>query len=137
MKSITSNLHNLLQGAGIRFSHKTFDDLKAVPLSLIPFGQVFYEQENFENTHGQKATYIETDFLLKIILKEKDPALMINTQQKWVHLLRASVTVDALNTGDLASTKLVSRVDFSGVKIENKSIISLLNINVKIRYREL
>ena len=59
VKSITDNLQTVLEGQGVRFSRKTFEDEKNIPASLIPFGEIFYQGENFEYTHGQKPEYAE------------------------------------------------------------------------------
>ena len=134
--SITDNLQGTLQGEGIRFSRKTFDDEKAIPASLIPFGQVFYRGEDFEYSHGQRPGYVEVSFEVRVVLKERDHASMVRRQQVWTHGVREALTVDAMNTGDLATTKLVSRVETSEVDIENRSSLSILSFKVQVRYRE-
>jgi hypothetical protein len=136
VSAITDNMQSGLQKEGVRFSRKTYDDEKNVPASLIPFGEVFYLGEAFEYTHGQRPGYVEARFVLKVVLKERDPVDMMREEQGWVHRIRGAITVDALNTGALLSSKLVSRVTFTGVEVMNRDYISVLVYRVSVRYRE-
>jgi hypothetical protein len=134
--AVTDNLQSGLQNEGIRFSRKTYDDEKNIPASLIPFGEVIYQGEAFEYTHGQRPGYVEARFVFKVVLKERDPVDMMREEQGWVHRIRGAITVDALNTGALLSSKLVSRVTFTGVEVMNRDYISVLVYRVSVRYRE-
>ncbi len=136
IRAVTDNLQSGLQNEGIRFSRKTYDDEKNVPASLIPFGEVIYQGEAFEYTHGQRPGYIEARFTLKVILKERDPVDMLREEQRWVHKIREALTVDVLNTGALSSSKPVSRVTTTGVDVINREHISVLAYRVSVRYRE-
>ncbi len=136
VRAITDNMQSGLQKEGVRFSRKTYEDEKNVPASLIPFGEVFYQGETFEYTHGQRPGYVEARFVLKVVLKERDPVDMMREEQGWVHRIRGILTVDALNTGALLSGKLVSRVTFTGVEVMNRDYISVLVYRVSLRYRE-
>jgi hypothetical protein len=136
VKAITDNLQAVLQTEGIKFSRKAYDDEKAIPASLVPFGQIFYRGENFEYTHGQRPGYAEGEFKLRVVLRGRNPADLMRSQQEWVHKIRGALTVDALNVGDLASTGYVSRVVTKGVDIENRENFAFLNYMVAVRYRE-
>src|SRR3989304_9584069 len=138
VKSITDNLQTVLEGQGVRFSRKTFEDEKNIPASLIPFGEIFYQGENFEYTHGQKPEYAEIDYLVKVILSEKDPIDLMREQETWVHRIREALNVNALNVGNLANSKYVSRVTTEKVSAENRGKnMGFLNYGVRIRYREI
>lgn len=136
VKAITDNLQKILQAEGVKFSRKAYDDEKSIPASLIPFGGIFYQGEDFEYTHGQRPGYAEVVFRLRVVLKERSPAGLMRSQQQWVHAIREALTVNALNVGDLASTKYVSRVVIKGVDIENRENFAFLNYTAAIRYRE-
>ena len=137
IKSITDNVQSVLQGQGIKFSRKTFDDEKSIPASLIPFGEIYYKSEDFQYTHGQRAGYVEAGFDVKIILRDADAIGLMRLTQKWAHTVRDALTVNALNIVDLVTSKLVSWVEVEGVEIDYKSEYCVLALKVKIRYREI
>lgn len=136
VKSITDNLQTVLQAQGIKFARKAYDDIKAVPASLLPLGDIFYEGEDFEYTHGQRQGYAELRFVLRVVLRERDHQSLMREKQEWVHRIRGALTVDALNIGDLLSTKSVSRVTASGVEISDSQNTSSLDYTISVRYRE-
>lgn len=134
--SITDNVEEVLRNQGAKFSPATYEE-EAIPAALLPMGKIFYEREDFEYTHGQKPEYAEIDFLLQIILRNENPKDLIRTQQTWVHNVRDSLTVDALNIDDLSSSKLVSRVTTDSIEIDNRPEgLSIINYIVNVRYRE-
>ncbi|MEE9615278.1 MAG: hypothetical protein V3W31_10090 [Thermodesulfobacteriota bacterium] len=137
VKAITDNLEVVLRGEGIKFSRKVYEDEKSIPASLIPFGRIFYRGESFEHTNGQKPGYVEIEYLASVVLREKDAADLIRRQQEWVHRIREALTVDALNTGELAASKYVSRVDTTGVDMERRDTLAFVNCKITVRYREL
>ncbi|MFZ3073278.1 MAG: hypothetical protein WA162_08545 [Thermodesulfobacteriota bacterium] len=136
IKSITDNVQSVLQGQGIKFSRSTFEDEKNIPTSLLPLGEIYYIGEDFQYTRGQRAGYAEANFLVKVVLQDRDSAGMIRSTQKWVHSMRDALIVNAFNIGDLAVSKLVSLVTVERVDIENKGDVAVLGFKVKIRYRE-
>ena len=136
IKSITDNVQSVLQGQGIKFSRSTFEDEKNIPASLLPFGEIYYKGEDFQYTHGQRPGYAEANFLVKVVLQDRDSAGLIRSTQKWMHLLRDALTVNSLNEGDLAGTKLISLAAIEGVDVENKGDMAVLGFKVKVRYRE-
>ena len=136
IKSITDNVQSVLQAQGIKFSRSTFEDDTAIPVALIPYGQIFYTGEDFEYTHGQRAGYAVGNFDVKVILQDRDTTNPTRLTQKWTHAVRDALTVNALNIVDLASSKLVSWVNIEGIKAEHKAEYGFMNFGIKIRYRE-
>ncbi len=135
--AITENIRDLLQAKGIKFSHKAYDDVKSVPASLLPLGQIFYAGEAFESPHGERPSYSEAEFAVKVLILEKDPERAVGEQQRWAHNIREALTVNALNTGALAATKRVSRVNVARADAENhKDNLTSLTCKVFVRYRE-
>lgn len=137
LDAITDNLESVLKTLGIKFTAETFDDVAAVPASLIPLGQVFFNRIDFEYTFGQKPEYAEAGFNLRVILQDRDPRMLARVEQKWAHGIRDALTINALNIGALAASKLVSRVTSYSINIDHsKPQYGVLNYGVKIRYRE-
>lgn len=139
VKAITDNLETVLKKQGVNFTRKTFDDEKNIPASLIPLGEIRYQGEAFEYTHGERPGYAEAEYALKVVLREREGHDMMREQQKWAHLIRAALTVAALNIGSLVTSKLVSRVTTEAVGVDNSRTdgIAALLYTIKIRYREL
>ena len=136
IKSITDNVQSVLQGQGIKFSRKTYENEKNIPASLLPLGGIYYRGEDFQYTHGQRPGYAEADFFVKVVLQDRDSGSLIRSIQKWIHLLRDALTVNSINIGDLAVSKLASLVTAERVDVENKGDMAVLGFKVKIRYRE-
>ena len=136
-KAIIENIKEVLRAQGINFTEATFGDTDDIPASLIPYGRIFYEREIFEYTHGQKPLYAETEFRINVILRDTNQEVLIRDQQEWVHKIRDSVTINALNINDLASSLLVSRVTSDNVEMENFLDVVFIDYRMLIRYREL
>ncbi len=134
---VTDNLQSVLKAEGIHFARKAYDDVKSIPSSMMPFGEVYYAAEIFPNTHGERPSYSESEFLVRVAFGRRDPASMVREQQRWVHRVRGVVTVNALNSGSLSTSKLVSRVDLKSINFENKNSGSHMSIRIGVRYREL
>lgn len=136
VNSIMDNVQTVADGQGIKFSKQAYEE-EAIPASLIPFGKVFYLGIEFEYVHGQRAGYAEQRVLLSVILKERDAVKMMRDLLDWTHDLRDALTINALNIGDLVSSKLVSRVTVEEVTVDNKVDLSIMNMTILVRYREL
>ena len=136
IKSIMDNVQSVLQAQGIKFSRSTFEDEKNIPAPLLPFGGIYYRGEDFQYTHGQRPGYAEADFFVKVVLRDRDSAELIRSAQKWMHLLRDALTVNAINIEDLAVSKPASLVTVERGDVENKGDMAVLGFKVKIRYRE-
>ncbi len=136
VKAITENILAVLKGEGINFSCKTYGSDEHIPASILPFGELYYEGEDFENQHAGCPGFVDARFKVRLVLGARDAADTIMNEQKWVHALRSALTVSALNSAKLASSMLVSRVTTVGMDIENKERFSVLFSRVSVRYRE-
>ena len=136
--AITDNLETVLRGMGISFTRKTYEDMANIPTSLLPLGEIIYNGESFEHPSGQRSGYAEAEYKLKVILREAEAKDMQRVQMKWVHLIRDGLTVNALNIGSLASSKLISNVLTEAARPNNTQTdgIGAVEYDIKIRYRE-
>ena len=133
---ITDNIHGVLKTTGINFTQKVFDDLEAVPASLLPLGAVYYSGERFESAYGQRPLYAEAEYNIRVLVSGRDEVGLIRELQRWAHTVKEALTVDALNTGSLAVSKPVSRVTVARVDSENHRAVSSLGLRLAVRYRE-
>lgn len=136
VSAITDNLQSVLKGQGIHFSKNAFDDPKSISAGSLPMGRIFYAGETFEYAHGQRPLYGEVEYSVRVLLSEKDPDEMMREQQRWTHTVREALTIDALNSGDLAASRPVSRVTVAGVRAENDRHTASLVLRTIVRYRE-
>lgn len=137
IKSITDNIETVLRAKGIKFERNLDKDIANVPASKMPIGHIIYRQEVPEYVHGMKPKYITAEFAVRVYNRERSDKNGIEFVQKWMHDIREAITVNALNIGDLASSKLVSLAEAESVDIEYPSEDTiLLNATVTIRYRE-
>lgn len=134
--AITDNLRTLLEGLGICFSEKTYDDEKSIPASLLPLGEIIYAGESFEYAHGQRPGYAEAEFTLKVTLSGRSQTGAVRSAQSWVHGIRDALTVDALNTGTIAAVRSVSRVETKGVDVKGGESLTKVHYRIAVRYRE-
>ncbi len=81
------------------------------------------------------AGYAEAAFTISVSLRNRDLKTMTKDEQMWAHRIREALTVNALNTGRLASLQSVSRVQTRSVKVERKGHISRLYYSLVVRYR--
>lgn len=136
IKSITDNLQTVLRAKGIKFERKI--DEENIKATQLPAGQIFYRGEEFEYAHGMKPKWIEASFAIKVMIRERDAQNLIESTQEWVHNIREAINVNALNIGDLSSSKLVSRADTETADVEYpEKDTAMINTTVVIRYREL
>ncbi len=133
---ITENMLYVLGRQGLFFLKKGHDDGADIPASLLPAGQLFYSGEVFDATYGQRPSYVEARYLLKVILSERSPDALIREQQRWCHRIRDALTVEALNTNSLSASRLVSRVSIDAFEAQSRGDLSNLSCNVMVRYRE-
>ena len=134
--AVTDNLESVLRGLGLKFTQEIYDDVSAIPASLLPHGQIFYDKEVFEYTHGQKPEYATVSFRIRVALTGRDARKFIRDQQNWVHKIREALTVNALNIGGLAASKLINVVSLDEVDVENTADRASLMCRVGVRYRE-
>lgn len=137
VSAITENMIELLGRQGLFFSKKAHDDGVDIPASLLPAGQLFYKGEVFDATYGQRPTYVEARYLLRVILRERSPDALMLEEQIWCHRIRGALTVDALNVKSLEVLKPVSRVAVDAFEAQSRGGLSNLSCDVVIRYREI
>ena len=135
ISAITENLLSLLKSLGLNFVTE-IDDLAALPASVLPHGQLFYEQANFEYAHNQKPEYATAGFKAIVVLALADAHSAIRLQQSWTHLIRDALTVNALNVGALAASKLVSLASVDGVECGTTNDKAFISFQISIRYRD-
>ena len=138
IQSVTDNIESVLKSLGIHFDRAVYETDADIPASLLPYGRIFYEGEIFEELSGERPSYIEANFTIRVTIGERDRRQMMMELQRWVHLVRDGLTVSALNIGDLASSKLISRVITENATTEvinNESVASVV-YKLRIRYRE-
>ena len=132
VKTITANLAAILAGLGFKV-----EDLSVDPsMTTAPVCVILYEGEEFEYGHGQKPLYNEVKYLLKILLNDPKPGTSRDKYADHVHAIREAVTVNALNTGGLATSKLVSLVNTTDVAITYEPPVSTIDYRLNVRYRE-
>lgn len=137
VSGVTDNIESALKKLGINFVKSSIEGVERIPASLIPLGQIFYGGEEFENQHGQRPSYVEAEFLIKVIFTGKDASELVRSQQAWVHRIKGALTIEALNSGRLAAEKPVSRVNISRARAENGKSASAISVTLRARYREL
>lgn len=136
--SVTDNLEAILKGFKINVERVYTEELRDVPASTLPLLQMFYMADDFEYTHGQKPEYAEMEFLIRgLFSRDKGSKANMRNNQKKVHEVRDGVTINALNIGDLASSKLVSRVTSDSIRNRREDDMDIMDYTLKIRYREL
>lgn len=132
VKAITANLSTILAGLGFKV-----EDLSVDPsMVTTPVCVILYEGEDFEYGHGQKPLYNEVRYLLKVMLNDPKPGSSRDKYADHVHAIRDAVTVDALNVGGLAASKLVSLVNTTDVAITYDPPVSTIDYRMNVRYRE-
>lgn len=134
--AITENMEAVLKSIGIHFARKTFDDERNIPAALVPFGEIFYEGESFEDGFNEKPGYGLAEFALKVVIGALQPDDAMIEQQRFAHLLRNALSVTGLNVGALAPAKPVSRVRIMRVEAHNTRSVSSVSLKAAIRYRE-
>lgn len=135
IKIITENMRAALETLGLRFTVGLDEKDKAMAASMLPAGNIFYEGESFEPTHGERPGYSEAEFGIKVEIRAGDPAEAVAEEQRWAHAIRGALTVEAMNAGGLAATKRVSRVRVPKASVaNNKESVSLV-VKAFVRYR--
>lgn len=132
VKAITANLKSIIEGLGFKV-----EDLSIDPAMVsTPVCVILYEGEDFEYGHGQKPLYSEIRYLLKVMLNDPRPGTSRDKYAEHVHAIREAVTVNALNTGALAASKLVSLVNTAEVTVTYEPPVSTIDYRLNVRYRE-
>lgn len=132
IKSIEDNLTAIITAQGFNFEDSSSDP-KA---ETTPVATLLFKSEDFDYTHGQKPLYNELGYEIVANYSVSAPSTARDKAAEYGHKLRENITVNALNTGALASTKLVSRIDHQGYDVEYSKPIVRVIYKLKIRYRE-
>lgn len=133
VKAITTNITSILTTQGL-----SVEDISGDPeTDTITLAQIHYQGEDFEYAHGMKPLYNEINYLIRMVFNKMSPVLSRDAQAEWIHKVREAITVNALNVGSLATTKLVSLVEHEGADVEYRPPISTINYKLKVRYREI
>lgn len=136
VSDITGNMETALKNEGLNVTRKALDSRGSLPAGLMPLAQVSYNGESFESPFGERPSYSEASFTLKIILPEQPDCPALTDEQLWAHQARQALTDSALNTGELASAKPVTGVRIPGFSVESSGGFSKISMDVKVRYRE-
>jgi hypothetical protein len=139
LKSIRDNVFTVLKSKGINFTVETYDNIDNIEASILPHGQVRYDRVDYENTHGQRSSYAEVLFFIRVVFKNNNKKVSQDKQMEWTDLIRKGLTVDALNINDLVTSKLVSLVTTVNIEVDNTDSggLTALEYEMLIRYREL
>lgn len=137
VKSIITNIETILTAVPLRKL-----DMFGGPSELLPdyisapVYYILYDGETPEYIYGQKPGYIEAD--LKVVLKWQSMSISEarNKTIEWFHTIRDAFTVNALNVGDLATSKLISKIVVGKPELDVQPAELLLSFNLNVRYRE-
>jgi len=136
IKAIIKNIEAILS-----VSLKKLDLFGGAPETLpdytsAPVYYILYDGETPEYNHSQKPGYVEAD--LKIVLKWQSMGISAARDKtiEWFHTIRDALTVNALNVGDLAASKLVSKITVSKPDLDVQPAELLLTYTTTVRYRE-
>lgn len=136
VSDITGNMETALKNEGLNVTRKALDSRGSLPAGLMPLAQLSYNGESFESPFGERPSYSEASFTIKIILPEQPDCPALTDEQLWAHQARQALTDSALNTGELASAKPVTGVRIPGFSVESSGGFSKISMDVKVRYRE-
>lgn len=134
--AITANIEAALKGEGLNVTRRALDSSGSLPAGLMPLAQVSYNGESFESPFGERPSYSEAAFSIKIILPEQPDSPAMTDEQAWAHQAREAVTCCALNGGELALAKPVASVRIPGISVDRGGGFSKISMDVKVRYRE-
>ncbi|MBI2401114.1 MAG: hypothetical protein HYV23_08700 [Deltaproteobacteria bacterium] len=136
ISEITGNIETALKNEGLNVTRKALDSKGSLPAGLMPLAQVSYNGESFESPFGERPSYSEASFTIKIILPEQPDCPALIDEQMWAHQARQALTDSALNSGELALAKPVTGVRIPGFSVESDGGFSKISMDVKVRYRE-
>jgi hypothetical protein len=136
VSAITGNIEAALKNEGLNVTRKALDLSGSLPAGLMPLAQVSYNGESFESPFGERPSYSEAGFTVKIILPEQPDSPALTDEQMWAHQAREALTGAALNGGELSSAKPVTGVRISGFSVVGGGGFSKISMDVKVRYRE-
>lgn len=136
ISAITGNIEAVLKNEGLNVTRKALDSSGSLSAGLMPLAQVSYYGESFESPFGERPSYSEASFTIKIILPEQPDCPALTDEQMWAHQARQALTDSALNSGELALARAVTGVRIPGFSVESNGGFSKISMDVKVRYRE-
>lgn len=111
------------------------DDAADVKLGS-PIAIVLYAGSEFDNSLGYRPKYDTGAFPVVVKFSEPDVAAAMRKQMRIIHDIKAAVTTAALNIGELAAAKHVSRVEALSPDIQYSPPKNIIQMVFNIRYRE-
>jgi len=106
-------------------------DLETTPLVVIDYGNIFFAEDS-----GEQPKYIELPVILSVIKSELTKVARDLAFFSQVVSIRNNVTVDALNTGDLSVSKLITRVLSGEPGSDQEKNILTTTYPITMRFRE-
>lgn len=97
---------------------------------------VAYSGTDFENNYGERPNYDNSTFVVRIKYLDANMRGLHETIIKSIHLVKQAMTIDALNVGDLTTSKLVRRVSVGKATMTSEPPSVIVSIEVTVRYRE-
>lgn len=101
-----------------------------------PIAVVLYAGSEFDNSLGYRPKYDTGAFPVIIKFSEPDVSAALKKQMQIIHDIKAAVTVDALNVGELAVAKHISRIEALPPDIRYMPPKNIIQMVFNIRYRE-
>lgn len=137
VQSITDNVATILKALSLNVEYDTTVDFGNLPKSNNDFVRLIWLREIPEYTRGQRQSYRETFFELQIIIEERNKQELNRKLQQRVHEVINGLTVDALNIGDLVSTKLITLVEVSqNDDFDYRDTRAMISLELMVRYRD-
>mgnify|MGYP001571124851 CR=1 FL=1 len=132
VKAIEDNITSILTAQGFKVEDLSTDpDVDVTPLAVI-----LHKGEDFGAAHGQRPIYNEINYEIAIRFNQKYPSTSRDKIAEWAHKVRENIIVNGLNTGALATSKLVSWVNHVGYDIDYTPPITKLSYKLTVKYRE-
>ena len=132
VKAIMSNLETIVESIGYELEDMSVDP----SLESNAVCTVVYEGETFGESFGEKPDYNEVSVSLIARRRAQTASAARDYQIDIVHEFRDNVTVAALNTGALATSKLVFWVNHVTASTEFEESMLGITYEIEIRYRE-
>jgi hypothetical protein len=135
VKAIIANVESIISttiGYNLEYAIRADEDVDTTPNAVL-----LYDGEEFEENFGEKPLYNEIKFEILTQFRESDPQDIRDKSVDIIHNYRGNITIDALNVGDISSSKVVSRVDHdTNARAEGIPVVQL-SYQMLVRYREI
>lgn len=132
VKAVTANIGSILTALGL----KVEDASSNHDITTASVAQIHYDGERFEYAFGQKPLYNTIEYVIKVFFNDPAPGTSRDKQAGWVHSLRDNITVNALNVGSLAVSKLVLATLHNGAQVVYDAPTTTIEYKLDVRYRE-